>query len=64
VRLRASDRTSGVGTVQFARSTRRPTKPRRYRSKLFVSAPLPRFVRVRDRAGNWSAWRRIAAARK
>jgi hypothetical protein len=61
VRLRAKDATSGVSKVQFAVSKRRPIK-RLYTYKRVVrynGARAPRFVRVRDLAGNLSKWRAI-----
>lgn len=59
LRLRASDATSGVATLQTARNRKRPARPRAYRSRMRVSGS-PRWVRVADRAGNLSRWRRVA----
>ncbi len=61
LRVVARDRTSGVRRVQLARSTRRPRAWQPVRSSRAV-VPLTsgaRWVRVADRAGNRSAWRRI-----
>lgn len=64
ISLRARDGNSGVAAVQVARSPRRPGSFRRYRSR--VGAP-PRarvaYVRVRDRAGNVSRWKRLRVLR-
>jgi hypothetical protein len=65
LRLRAHDRLSGVGRMQVTRHRRKPGRWRPYKG----SARVPRghgkvFVRVRDRAGNRSRWRRAAARRK
>ena len=60
LRLRARDNASGVKQLQLAVSKRRPAKPRTYKSKLVVrAAKAPRFVRVRDGAGNYSRWRAL-----
>jgi NHL repeat-containing protein len=63
IRLRAKDRTSGVARVQTAARRGGPSAARRYSTRLRVRATrAPRFVRVRDRAGNWSRWRSLASA--
>ena len=61
VRIRAKDATSGVAKVQFAvRSKRHPSAPRKFkRISRYTGARAPRYVRVRDRAGNYSRWRSI-----
>jgi hypothetical protein len=60
VRLAAHDRTSGVARVQLAADKRHPAPARPYaRTVTFSAAHAPRFVRVRDRAGNYSRWRTI-----
>jgi Tol biopolymer transport system component len=58
VSLRAHDAVSGVAKVQLARNRARPGRTVRYRRSLRV-ASRPRWVRVQDRAGNRSAWRRV-----
>ncbi len=61
IRVRASDRTSGVTRAQAASDQRKPLKATRYRSVLRVRASrAPKWVRAQDRAGNWSAWKRLA----
>jgi hypothetical protein len=61
VRIRANDKTSGLAKLQFAaRSKRHPSAPRKYaRSSRYTGTRAPRYVRVRDRAGNYSRWRSI-----
>ena len=64
VRLSARDHTSGVAFVQFASNRAHPTRRVRYRGSLVVRAAMrPTYVRVLDRAGNMSRWRRLAAGR-
>ena len=61
LRLWAADRVSGVRYAQTAVSTRDPEPVTRYKSTLRVrGSKRPRWVRVRDRAGNWSRWHRTA----
>jgi hypothetical protein len=57
VRVKASDRTSGVGKLQFAVDKRKPAKALRYRTTLTVRGAKPKFVRAIDRAGNVSRWK-------
>jgi len=61
VRVRAKDATSGVSKVQFAlRSTRHPSAMRRFeRVTRYNGLRAPKYLRVRDRAGNYSRWRSI-----
>jgi hypothetical protein len=57
--VRARDRTAGVSRMQITTNRGRPGHGRRYRSHVkFVAASSKIFVRVRDRAGNWSRWKR------
>jgi hypothetical protein len=64
LRMRASDNVSGVAWMQLAVNKRKPAKPRPFRRRLdFRAAVAPRYVRVRDKAGNWSRWRKLRAAR-
>ena len=59
LRLRARDNVSGLSKMQLARNRRLPRHATRYRRVVTVSAFSPRlYVRVRDRAGNWSKWHR------
>ena len=60
LRIRATDSNSGVDKVQTTANKRKPGRLRRYRRNVIVrSAERPRFVRARDRAKNFSRWRKI-----
>jgi hypothetical protein len=59
VRIKASDKNSGVGRVQVTANKRKPGKLLRFKKRLVVkAAQRPRWVRARDRAGNFSKWRK------
>ena len=59
LRVRASDNVSGVRGLQVTANKRRPGRLKRYRRTLRVSAAkLPLYVRAKDRAGNFSRWRK------
>ena len=58
IRIKAKDRTSGVRLIQLARKKSTPNKARRFRRTIRASGH-PRYVRVRDRAGNLSKWRKL-----
>jgi hypothetical protein len=59
MRVRAKNATSGVAKVQFAvRKKRHPSALRKFaRTSRYRGSRPPKFVRVRDRAGNYSGWR-------
>jgi hypothetical protein len=60
VRVRAKDGNSGVARVQFARSKRHPSALAKLeRINRYRGARAPKYVRVKDRAGNYSRWRSI-----
>ena len=60
LRVKATDKTSGVAGIQATASKRKPGKVIRYKRKLTVkSAKRPKFVRAKDRAGNYSRWRKL-----
>ena len=60
LRIRAHDKTSGVSKFQVAADKRRPAGTQPYRQRTSVrTTRRPRFIRARDRAGNWSRWRRL-----
>jgi hypothetical protein len=62
LRTRARDANSGLAQLQLATNRRKPAKARPYKSNLvFRAAQAPRYVRVRDRAGNFSKWRKLRA---
>jgi hypothetical protein len=59
VRMKARDKTSGVSKVQVTANKRKPGKALKYKRKFTVkSAKRPKWVRARDRAGNWSKWKK------
>jgi hypothetical protein len=60
IALKAHDSNSGVRVAQFARARRHPWPPVAFRSHLALRR-APRWVRVRDRAGNVSRWHRVTA---
>jgi hypothetical protein len=60
LKIKATDTNSGVDRVQVTASKRKPGKLLAYKRKLKVkSAKRPKFVRARDRAGNFSPWRKV-----
>lgn len=60
IKLRARDKTSGVGKVQIATRTKRRRLTTKYRTTLHIRMTgTPHYVRVRDRAGNWSRWKAL-----
>lgn len=61
LRLAASDRVSGIGRMQIATRKATPGKWKRFRRRVHLTpVSRPIFVRVRDRAGNASRWRRAS----
>lgn len=61
LRIRARDNASGVGKMhKLATTKRRRGRLIKYRRRYsFTATRPPAYVRVRDRAGNRSRWRRI-----
>jgi hypothetical protein len=60
LRVKATDKTSGVAGIQATVNKRKPGKVVKYKRKLTVkSAKRPKFVRAKDRAGNYSRWRKL-----
>jgi hypothetical protein len=58
VRAKATDKTSGVGGIQITNSKKKPGKTLKFKSRVIFASSGPRvFVRVRDRAGNFSPWK-------
>ena len=59
LKLKAKDNVSGVGAAQVTKNKRKPGRFLEYRKSLKVVPAKRLYVRVRDRAGNLSAWRRV-----
>jgi hypothetical protein len=60
LKVKAKDSNSGVGRVQVTANKRKPGKLLKYKRKLTVRlATRPKFVRARDRAGNYSRWHKL-----
>ena len=58
LKLKATDNVSGVGGVQVTRNKRKPGKVLKFKKSLKVKSAPTLYVRVRDKAGNFSAWRK------
>lgn len=59
VKMKATDKTSGVSKVQVTANKKKPGKALKYKKRFVVkSAKRPKWVRARDRAGNWSKWKK------
>jgi hypothetical protein len=59
LKVKATDSNSGVAKIQATSNKRKPGKLLTYKRKLTVkSAKRPRWIRARDRAGNYSRWRK------
>jgi hypothetical protein len=59
LKVKAKDSNSGVGKLQVTANKKRPGKLLTYKTKLKVRGVKPKFVRARDRAGNYSRWRKL-----
>jgi hypothetical protein len=60
LKVKATDSNSGVGRLQVTNNKKKPGKLLKYKRKLTVKlAARPKFVRARDRAGNYSPWRKL-----
>jgi hypothetical protein len=60
VKVKATDSNSGVGFVQVTANKRKPGKLIKYKTKVSVKlASRPKFLRARDRAGNFSKWKKL-----
>ena len=63
IKVRASDKTSGVALAQVAtdKLKKKLSVPQKYRGSLTVKAvSKPLWVRVQDRAGNYSKWKKLS----
>ena len=60
VKVKAHDTNSGVGFVQVTAKKSKPGKLLAYKKALKVkSAARPKFLRARDKAGNFSKWKKL-----
>ena len=60
LRVKAADTNSGVAGVQATANKRKPGRLLRYRRRMTVRATAPpRFLRAKDRAGNYSRWKKL-----
>jgi len=60
VKVKARDSNSGVAKVQVTVDKRKPGRLLKYKTKFTIrSAKRPKFLRARDRAGNYSKWRKL-----
>jgi hypothetical protein len=58
--VKAADSNSGVAGVQVTANKRKPGKLLAYKRKLKVKlATRPKFLRAKDKAGNFSGWKKI-----
>ena len=59
VKLKASDSNSGVAGVQITSNKKKPCKLLGYKRKLTLrSATRPKYMRAKDKAGNFSGWKK------
>jgi hypothetical protein len=59
VKVKATDSNSGVQGLQVTANKRKPGKVLTYKRKLSLKGAKPKFVRARDRAGNFSPWKKL-----
>ena len=59
LKLKATDNVSGVSGVQATTNKRKPGKLLKYKKSLKVTPAKKLYVRVRDKAGNFSAWKTV-----
>ena len=60
IKVKARDTNSGVAKVQVTTNKKKPGPLLKYKRKFTVrSAKKPKFLRARDRAGNYSKWRKL-----
>jgi hypothetical protein len=60
VKVKAHDTNSGVAGVQVTLSKKKPGKLLKYKKTLTVKlAARPKFLRAKDRAGNFSKWKKL-----
>jgi Bacterial Ig-like domain len=62
LRIKGRDRTSGINRMQITTKRRHPGRKRHYKNHVKFRASTSRiYVRLRDRAGNWSHWKRVGS---
>jgi hypothetical protein len=60
LKVKARDSNSGVRSVQVTANKRKPGRAIAYKRRLTVKlGSRPKFLRARDRAGNFSAWKKL-----
>jgi PKD repeat protein len=60
LKVKASDSNSGVAGIQVTANKRKAGKLVKYKRKLKVKSPSrPKFLRAKDRAGNYSPWKKL-----
>ena len=60
VKVKAHDTNSGVRGVQITSNKRKPGKLLKYAKKVTAKlASRPKFIRAKDRAGNYSGWKKL-----
>jgi PKD domain/Beta-propeller repeat len=60
IKVKARDSNSGVARLQVTNNKRKPGKPLAYKKRFTIrAAKRPKFLRARDRAGNYSKWRKL-----
>jgi hypothetical protein len=60
LKLKARDSNSGVAGVQVTANKRKPGTVIKYKRTLKLRLKAkPKFVRAKDRAGNFSRWRKV-----
>jgi Bacterial Ig-like domain len=62
IRIKGRDRTSGINKMQVTTKRRHPGRKRAYKHRIEFKAKTTKiYVRLRDRAGNWSHWKRAGS---
>ena len=60
LKVKAKDTNSGVSKIQATANKRKPGKLIAYKTSLKLKlAAKPKFIRAQDRAGNFSAWKKL-----
>ncbi|MEA2496085.1 MAG: hypothetical protein QOJ29_3996, partial [Thermoleophilaceae bacterium] len=59
LKLKATDNVSGVAGVQVSSNPKKPGAVKKFKAKLKVKKAKKLFVRVQDKAGNFSSWKPV-----